>query len=71
MNANTHPMYMRTFHPVRVNGAAIQALGLWLKEQGSRQARQRCDLHRVMAERYPVGLFSDDEIQALCELMTK
>lgn len=69
MNAQTNLMYTRTFHPVRVNGDAIHALGLWLKENGSRQVR-RPDLRSVMSERYPVGLFSEDEMRALCDLLT-
>ncbi len=69
MNANINPMYTRTFHPLRVDSDAIHALGIWLKENGSRQARQRPDLRSVMSERYPVGLFSEDELHALCELI--
>ena len=70
MNANINPMYTRTFHPSRVDGDAINALGLWLKENGSRQVRQQPDLRSVMSERYPVGLFSEAEMLALCELMS-
>jgi len=69
MNANINPMNTRTFHPLRVNGDAIHALALWLKANGSRQFRQQPDLHSVMSERYPAGLFSDDEMQVLCELL--
>ena len=69
MNANINPMYTRTFHPLRVDSDAIHALGLWLKENGSRQVRQQSDLRSVMSERYPVGLFSEDEMHALCELI--
>ncbi|NWA64769.1 MULTISPECIES: hypothetical protein [Pseudomonas] len=69
MNADINLMYTRTFHPLRVNGDAIHALALWLKENGSRQIRQQPDLRSVMSERYPAGLFSEDEVHALCELM--
>ncbi|KAE9659296.1 hypothetical protein IFR35_07355 [Pseudomonas fluorescens] len=69
MNADINPMYTRTFHPSRVNNDTIHALGQWLKEHGTRQARQQPDLRSVMSERYPVGLFSEDEVHALCELM--
>jgi hypothetical protein len=69
MNADINLMYTRTFHPMRVNGDAIHALGLWLKENGSRRVRQRLDLRSVMSERYPAGLFSEDEVHALCELI--
>ena len=68
MNADINLMYTRTFHPLRVNGDAIHALGLWLKENGSRRIRQP-DLRSVMSERYPVGLFSEDEVCVLCDLL--
>ncbi|AZF35117.1 hypothetical protein C4J85_0291 [Pseudomonas sp. R4-34-07] len=68
MNAEINPMYTRTFHPVRVDGDAIHALALWLKENGARQGRQQPDLRSVMSERYPAGLFTEDEVQVLCEL---
>jgi translation elongation factor P/translation initiation factor 5A len=71
MNADIDLMNTRTFHPLRVNRDAIHALALWLKANGSRQVRQVPDLRRVMSERYPVGLFTEDEVQALCELMSK
>ncbi len=68
MSPQINPMYTRTFHPMPVNGEAIHALGLWLKENGSRQVRQP-DLRSVVYERYPVGLFSEDEVHALCDLL--
>ena len=68
MNADINLRYTRTFHPLRVNGDAIHALGLWLKENGSRQVRQP-DLRSMMSERYPVGLFSEDEVHVLCDLL--
>jgi hypothetical protein len=69
MNADINLMYTRPLHPIRVNGDAIHALAHWLKANGSRQLRQQPDLRSVMSERYPVGLFSEDEVQVLCELM--
>jgi hypothetical protein len=68
MNADINLIYRRPFHPARVNGDAIQALALWLRANGSRQARQ-ADLRSVLSKRYPAGLFSEDEVQALCELL--
>ena len=68
MNADLNLRYTRTFHPLRVNGDAIHALGLWLKENGSRRIRQP-DLRSVMSERYPVGLFSEDEVRVLCDVL--
>ncbi|OPA94964.1 hypothetical protein BFW87_12970 [Pseudomonas fluorescens] len=69
MNADINLIYTRPFHPMRVNGDAIHALALWLKANGSRQVRQQPDLRGVMSERYPAGLFTEDEVLALCELM--
>ena len=69
MNAYINLMNTRTFHPVRVNGDALHALARWLKVYGSRQIRQTPDWRSVMSERYPVGLFTEDEVRALCELM--
>ena len=71
MNADINLMYTRTFHPLRVNGDAIHALALWLKENGSRQIRQQPDLRSVMSERYPAGLFSEAELNALCDVMQR
>ncbi|UOK38394.1 hypothetical protein MJP36_00635 [Pseudomonas palleroniana] len=68
MNADINLIYTRPFHPTRVNGDAIHALALWLKANGPRPVR-RADLRSVVMQRYPVGLFSDDEVQALCELL--
>ena len=68
MNADINPIYTRTAHPMRVNHDAIQALGLWLKENGSRRVR-KTDLLSVMSERYPLGLLSEDERKALCDLL--
>ncbi|WP_411390746.1 hypothetical protein [Pseudomonas sp. MPB23] len=65
MNADIN----RTFHPLRVDSDAIQALAHWLKENGSHRNRQQPDFRSVMSERYPAGLFSEDEVHALCELM--
>ena len=69
MNADINLMYTRTCHPLRVNGDAIHALALWLKENGSRQIRRQPDWRSMMSERYPAGLFSEDEVHALCELI--
>ncbi len=68
MNADINQVYKRAPHPLVVRGDAIHALALWLKANGSRRIRQTDPL-RVMSERYPVGLFSEDEVQVLCELI--
>ena len=69
MNADINLMYTRTSHPLRVNGDAIHVLALWLRENGPRQIRQQPDWRSVMSERYPAGLFSEDEVHVLCELL--
>lgn len=68
MNADINMMHKRTFHPLRVNGDALQALAHWLKANDPRRARTP-DAHRVMVERYPAGLFSEEELQALCDVI--
>ena len=68
MNADINLVYKRASHPLVVRGDAIHTLALWLKANGSRRIRQ-ADPRRVMSERYPVGLFSEDEVQVLCELI--
>lgn len=68
MNADTNPIYTRPFHPARLNGDEIHALALWLKANGSKRVKEP-DLRSVFNERYPAGLFSEDEVNVLCELM--
>ncbi|NMY94777.1 hypothetical protein [Pseudomonas proteolytica] len=68
MNADINLVYKRASHPLAMRGDAIHALALWLKANGSRRIRQT-DSRRVMSERYPVGLFSEDEVQVLCDLI--
>ena len=68
MNADINLVYKRASHPLAMRGDAIHALALWLKANGSRRIRQ-ADPRRVMSERYPAGLFSEDEMQVLCELI--
>ncbi|CAM3250569.1 hypothetical protein [Pseudomonas gessardii] len=68
MNADINLVYKCTRHPLVVRGDAIHTLVLWLKANGSRRIRQT-DPRRVIRERYPAGLFSEDEVQALCELI--
>lgn len=68
MNADINLVYKRAPHPLVVRGDAIHTLALWLKANGSRRIRQP-DPRQVMSERYPAGLFSEDEVQVLCELI--
>lgn len=58
----------RTPHPLAVNGESLQALAQWLKSNGTRQIRES-DPHRMILERYPAGLFSEAELEALWDVM--
>lgn len=58
----------RTCHPLAVNGESLQALAQWLKSNGTRQIRD-ADPRRLMTERYPEGLLSEAELQALWDVM--
>jgi hypothetical protein len=51
-----------------VNGESLQALAQWLKSNGTRQIREP-DPRRMIIERYPVGLFSEAELEALWDVM--
>ncbi|AOE63331.1 hypothetical protein LOY64_01390 [Pseudomonas corrugata] len=58
----------RTSHPLAVNGESLQALAQWLKSNGTRQIREP-DPRRLIMERYPAGLFSEAELEALWDVM--
>jgi hypothetical protein len=58
----------RTCHPLTVNGESLQALAQGLKSNGTRQIREP-DPRRVIVERYPAGLFSEAELEALWDVM--
>ncbi|WPO99714.1 hypothetical protein SFA35_24475 [Pseudomonas sp. HR96] len=47
-----------------INGETLQALVAWLKTNGSVRHRQE-DARMAMVQRYPAGLLSDDELEAL------
>ena len=55
-------------HPLALNGESLQVLAQWLKSNGARRVAYS-DSRRTMIERYPVGLFSEAEIQALWDVM--
>ena len=55
-------------HPLAVNGESLQALAQWLKSNGTRQIREP-DPRRIIMERYPAGLFSEAELEALWDVM--
>ncbi|MNE95606.1 MULTISPECIES: hypothetical protein [unclassified Pseudomonas] len=58
----------RTSHPLAMNGESLQVLAQWLKSNGTRQVRET-DPRRMMIERYPAGLFSEAELEALWDVM--
>lgn len=58
----------RTCHPLAVNGESLLALAQWLKSNGTRQIREP-DPRRMIVERYPAGLFSEAELEALWDVM--
>ena len=55
-------------HPLALNGESLQVLAQWLKSNGTRQVRDS-DPRRMMTERYPAGLFSEAELEALWDVM--
>lgn len=58
----------RTYHPLAVNGESLQIVAQWLKTNGTRQIREP-DPRRMIMERYPAGLFSEAELEALWDVM--
>ena len=58
----------RTPHPFVINSESLQVLAQWLKSNGTRQVREP-DPRRMMIERYPAGLFSEAELEALWDVM--
>ncbi|MDD2065461.1 MULTISPECIES: hypothetical protein [Pseudomonas] len=50
--------------PSAVNHQSLKVLAQWLKHHGSKQVRTT-DPRRLLAGRYPQGLISDAEMQAL------
>ncbi|KII32183.1 MULTISPECIES: hypothetical protein [Pseudomonas] len=68
MNAEVNVVSERTLHPLAVNGESLQILAHWFKSNGTRQIAE-CDPRRTMIERYPAGLFSEAELDALWDVM--
>jgi len=58
----------RASHPLAMNNESLQVLAQWLKSNGTRQIREP-DPRRTMIERYPAGLFSEAELDALWAVM--
>ncbi|WP_025128442.1 hypothetical protein [Pseudomonas sp. PH1b] len=58
----------RASHPLAMNNESLQALVQWLKSNGTRQIREP-DPRRIIIERYPAGLLSEAELQALWDVV--
>nr|WP_191490030.1 hypothetical protein [Pseudomonas sp. FEN] len=54
----------RVSHPLSVTSESLQILAQWLKSNGTRTTRGQ-DPRRIIIDRYPEGLFSDAELEAL------
>ncbi len=54
----------RVSHPLSVTSESLQVLARWLKNDGTptTQGQEPC---RIIIDRYPAGLFSEAELEAL------
>ena len=68
MNAEVNVVSERTLHPMAVNGESLQMVAHFLRSNGTRQIREP-DPRRMMIERYPADLFSEDELEALWDVL--
>ncbi|VVN46418.1 hypothetical protein PS862_04345 [Pseudomonas fluorescens] len=68
MNAEVKAVSERALHPLAVNRESLQILAHWLKSNGTRPIKDT-DPRRTMIERYPAGLFSEAELEALWDVM--
>ena len=68
MNAEVNVVSDKALHPLAVNSESLQILAHWFKSNGMRQISET-DPHRTMIERYPAGLFSEAELDALWDVM--
>ncbi|AZC22020.1 MULTISPECIES: hypothetical protein [Pseudomonas] len=58
----------RASHPLAMSNESLQVLVQWLKSNGTRQMREP-DPRRIIIERYPAGLLSEAELQALWDVV--
>ncbi|MEN5092352.1 hypothetical protein ABE458_16815 [Pseudomonas protegens] len=58
----------RAPHPLAMNNESLQVLVQWLKSNGTRQIREP-DPRRIIIDRYPAGLLSEAELQALWDVV--
>lgn len=70
MNAQITSTRKRTLSPLAISSDSMQALALWLVTHGPRQTR-RPDPRRTMVERYPAGLLSEAELDALVDVLDR
>lgn len=70
MNADVNVVSDRALHPLAVNAESLQTLANWFKSKGTRQTT-KSDPRRTMIERYPAGLFSEAELDALWDYDTR
>lgn len=68
MNAEMNVVSERASPPLAMNSESLQVLAHWLKSNGTRQIRDT-DPRRMMIERYPAGLFSEAELEALWDVI--
>jgi len=68
MNAEVNVVSERALHPLAINGESLQILAHWFKSNGTRPTSE-ADPRRTMIERYPAGLFSEAELEALWDVM--
>ncbi|VVN76792.1 hypothetical protein [Pseudomonas fluorescens] len=68
MNAEVNTVSERTSHPLAMNSESLPVLAHWLESNGTCQIRDS-DPRRMMIERYPAGLFSEAELEALWDVM--
>ncbi|KQN40205.1 hypothetical protein ASE98_14885 [Pseudomonas sp. Leaf48] len=68
MNAEVNVASERAMHPLAVNSESLQSLAHWFKSNETCQIGET-DPRRTMIERYPAGLFSEAELEALWDVM--
>ena len=68
MNAEVNIVSERALHPLAINSESLQDLAHWLKSNGTRPISET-DPRRTMIERYPAGLFSEAELDALWDVI--
>lgn len=68
MNAEVNVVRERALHPLAVNNESLQILAHWFKSNGMRQI-SKTDPRRTIIERYPAGLISEAELDALWDVI--